>query len=168
MGAISKWLTDDDQNDLFEVLFAATLNLLFLAVIALLLWLLGSPRIAVDLAKGSGLLWIVIFVSTAILRFTHRLFRVNIYDHANAYVISNLVVSCLLQTGWSAFAALTVHRFSTGTSSWLMVILSSIGLLSCLTAFLAVSAFFQGHIYKLVSLPLALVVFISFSVWLRS
>lgn len=38
MVEISKWLTHDDQKDLFEVLFASTLNIIFLALIALLLW----------------------------------------------------------------------------------------------------------------------------------
>jgi hypothetical protein len=166
MGAISNWLTHDDQNDLFEVLVAGTLNVVFLSVIALLLWLIGSPGLAFDLAKGCGLLWIVIFVSTALLRVAHHLLRVNIYDHGNAYVISNLVVSCLLQIAWSIFAGVTVHRFIMGTSFWVGVTLYGIGVVSCLVAFFAVSAFFQGHIYKLISLPLALVVFIGFSVWL--
>lgn len=168
MGEISKWLTHDDQKDLFEVLFAVTLNVIFVAVITLLLWALGPRSLAFALAKGYGLLWIGIFMSAAVMSFAHRLLRVNIYDHANVYVISNLAVSCLLQAGWSIFAATSVHRFLPGESIWVVVALFSVGALSCVTAFFAVSSFFQGHIYKLVSLPLALVIFIIFSVWLVS
>ena len=165
MGAISKWLTHDDQKDLFEVLFAATLNILFIALIALLLWALGRPRMAFSLAKGYGLFWIVIFVTAALVNLIQRYLRVNIYDHSNADVISNLIVSCLLQAGWAAFAALTVHGFVAGAAIWILVILYLVGVLSCLIAFFAVSAFYQGHIYKLISLPLGLVIFIIFSLW---
>ena len=168
MATIGKWLTHEDQKDLFEVLFAGALNLLFLALIAVLLWLLGRSALTLALVKGYGLLWISLFVSAALVNLAHRLFRVNIYDHANAYVISNLVVSCILQAGWAAFAATAVYRFTPLGSIWVMVFLYTVGVLSCLTAYFAVSSFFQGHIYKLVSLPLALVIFLIFSVWFVS
>jgi hypothetical protein len=47
----------------------------------------------------------------------------------------------------------------------MVVILYLVGVLSCLIAFFAVSSFYQGHVYKLVSLPLALLSFIVFGVW---
>ena len=165
MGALSKWLMQDEQKDLFELLFASTLNILFLVLIALLLWPLGRPRLAFRLAQGFGILWLGIYVTTVLVKRVQRFCRVNLYDHANAYVISNLAVSCFLQAGWSAFAALTVHSFVAGASIWLMVLLYFVGALSCLIAFFAVSSFYQGHIYKFVSLPLALISFITFSVW---
>lgn len=121
--------------------------------------------LAFSLAKGYGLLWIVIYVTAALVNLIQRFFRVNMYDHSNAYVISNLLISCCLQAGWSAFAAITVHSFVPGAPIWIVVILYLIGVLSCLTAFFAVSSFYQGETYKLVSLPLALVIFIIFSLW---
>ncbi|HVQ39700.1 MAG TPA: hypothetical protein VMS31_19325 [Pyrinomonadaceae bacterium] len=166
MAEISKWLTHEDQKDLFELLFAATLNLLFLLLISPVLWMLGTPTLTLVLAQGYGLLWVGLLVSTALLKFAHRLFKVNIYDHANAFVISNLIVSCLWQAGWALFAASTVHNFRSGAPMGTVVLLYLIGLLSCLTAFLAVSSFFQGHIYKFVSLPVALLVFIIVSLTL--
>lgn len=168
IGTISKWLTHEDQKDLFEVVFAITLNILFLALTALLLWFLGRSSLTLAVAKGYGLLWIGIFVSAALTNLAHRLFRVNLYDHANAYVISNLAVSCIVQAGWAVFAATAVHRFTKGASTSVAVIVYGIGVLSCLMAYFSVSSFFQGHIYRLVSLPLSLVVFIIFSVWLVS
>ena len=78
---------------------------------------------------------------------------------------SNLAVSCLLQIGWSSFAAFTVHSFAAGAPLWLAVVLYLVGVISCLVAFFVVSAFYQGHIYKLISLPLTLISFIVFSVW---
>jgi hypothetical protein len=168
MGAFAKWLTNQDQKDLFEIVFAITLNLLFLVLITLLLWLLVRPSLAFALAKGYGLLWIGIFVSAWMINFAHRLFRVTLYDHSNLYVISNLAVSCLLQAGWSVFAATTVHRLSPGESIWIVVVLYSVGALSCVVTYFAVSSFFQGHIYKLVSLPLGVIIFITFSIWVAS
>jgi hypothetical protein len=165
MGTISQWLTHEDQKDLFEVVFAITLNILFLALVALLLWFMGRVLLTLALAKGYGVLWISIFVSVVLVNFAHRLFQVNIYDHANTYVISNLAVSSILQVSWSGFAASAVYKFTPGASTSVVVMLFGIGLLSCLTAHFAVSSFFQGHIYRLVSLPLSLVIFVSFSVW---
>ena len=164
-GPISKWLMRDDQKDLFEVLVASAVNVVFLALIVLLLWPLGSTGLALRLAKGYGVLWGVTCVAVLLAARVQEFYRVNIYDRSNAYVISNLAVSCSLQVGWSAFAALTVHSFVAGASIWLAVLLHLVGVLSCLIAFFAVSSFYQGHIYKLVSLPLALVSFIVFSVW---
>jgi hypothetical protein len=70
-----------------------------------------------------------------------------------------------LQIGWAAFATITIHYFVSGAPFWTRVILYLVGGVSCLIAFFAVSSFYQGHIYKLVSLPLALLSFIVFAVW---
>jgi len=164
-GEISKWLMHDDQKELFEVLVAATLNVVFLALIALLLWPLGKPMLAFRLAKGYAILWIVSFVTIVLVQRIYRFFHVDMYSHADAYVLSNLAISCFLQAGWSAFAALTVQSFIVSTPIWIVVTLYLVGVLSCLIAFFAVSSFYQGHIYKMVSLPLALVSFITFSTW---
>jgi hypothetical protein len=165
MGEIIQWLVHDDQNDLFEFLVALILNILFLALSALLLWPLGRLMLALGLAKGYGILWIVIFVTAVLLNGIQRFFRMNIYEHFNAYVISTLAASCFLQMGWSVFAALTVNSFVTGVPIWIVVILYLTGGLSCLIAFFAVSSIYQGQIYKLISLPLALVGFLVFSLW---
>jgi hypothetical protein len=164
MGDKVSWLLHDDQKNLFELLLALALNVLFLALSALLLWPLDRLVLVLSLAKGYGILWLATFLIYPLLMGLQHLFRVNLYDHANAFVISNLAVSCLLQVGWSAFAAMAVHGIMTGAPVWLAVLLYLVGVLSCLIAFFAVSSFFQGAIYKLVSLPLALVSFLAFSV----
>jgi hypothetical protein len=165
MGEIGRWLMDDEQRELFEILVAVGLNVVFLALVAPLLWALGSPLAAFRLAKGYVVLWVVSVVICALVLRVQSFLRVNLYDHPDAYVNSNLVVSCFLQVGWSAFAALTVHSFVAGAHAWLAVVLCLVGVLSCLVAFFVVSSFYQGHVYKLISLPLALVGFVVFSVW---
>jgi hypothetical protein len=160
-----KWLTHDDRKDLFEILVALALNVLFLALTALLLWPLGRLRLAFSLAKGYGLLWTVLGVTAILVIRLQGFLRVNLYDRANAYMASNLAVSCLLQIGWSAFAALTVHGFVSGASNWVAFILYFVGVVSCLVAFFAVSAVYQGTFYKLVSLPIALIGFLVFRAW---
>lgn len=165
MGDIIKWLTHDDQKQLFDAIIAGTLNMVFLALIALLLWPLGRPLLAWRLAKGYVIFWIVVCVIAGLVRLLQGLLRVNLYDHANAYVVSNLVACCLLQAGWSAFAALAVQGLTGGASNWMTLVLYFTGGASCLIAFSIVTAFYQGQIYKLFSLPLALITFIVFSVW---
>ena len=165
MGEFGKWLMHEDQKDLWEILFASLLNIVFLLLIALLLWPLGSPGLAWRLAKGYSVLWGVVYLAAMLVNRIQDYFRVNIYDHADAFVYSNLTVSCILQIGWSAFAALIVHSFVAGASLWIAAILYLVGVLSCLVAFYVVSAFYQGHIYRFISLPFALVAYIVFSVW---
>jgi len=164
-GEISKWLMHDDQKDLFEILVAGALNVVFLALIAVLLWFLGKPMLTLRLAKGFGILWLVTLVSIVLVQRIHRLFRVDLYTHADAFVLSNLAVSCMLQAGWSAFAALAIQDFVVGAPVWMAASLYLVGALSCLIAFYAVSSCYQGHIYKMISLPLALASFMAFSVW---
>jgi hypothetical protein len=165
MGEFGKWLMHEEQKDLWEILFASLLNIVFLALVALLLWPLGSQRLAWRLAKGYSVLWGVVYVAAMLVNRIQDYFRVNIYDHADAFVYSNLAVSCVLQTGWSAFAALTLQSFVGGAPRWMALILYLVGTLSCLVALFAVSAFYQGHIYRFISLPLALVGFVVFSLW---
>jgi hypothetical protein len=167
-GAISKWLLHDDQKLLFEILFAIILNAVFLALITLLLWPLGKPMLAFRLAEGYGCLWVLTWATLVLLSRIQRLARVNIHDHPDAFVISNLAVSCLLQVGWSAFAAHIIHDFVIGAHGWMAAVLYLVGVLSCLIAFFAVSSFYQGHVYKLISLPLSLISFIGFSAWLAN
>lgn len=165
MGDFGNWLLHEDQKDLWEIVVASVLNILFLVLIALLLWPLGSPMLAWRLAKGYSVLWGMVYFATMLGSRIQDYFRVNIYDHPDAFVYSNLAVSSILQIGWSAFAALVVQSFVAGASLWIMLILYFVGALSCLIAFFVVSAFYQGHIYRLISLPLALVAYIVFSVW---
>ena len=164
-GEFSKWLMRDEQKELFEIIVAGAINVVFLALIGLLLWPLGRASLALRLAQGYGVLWVLTFAAALLGNRIQEFFRVNLYDRHNAYVISNLAVSCLLQAGWSAFAAHAVHGFVTGTPVWTAAALYLVGVLSCLVAFFAVSSFYQGHVYKLISLPLALISFVAFSVW---
>jgi len=156
---------DDYRKELFEFLFSGLLNVLFVALVALLLWPLGSVVLALRLSKGYVVLWIVTWIATALLYRAQQLFRVDMYERANAYVFSNLTVSCLLQMGWSAFAALGVQGFVGGVGVWTAVAVYGAGLLSCLVAFYVVSAFYYGEVYRFLSLPLALASFVVFSVW---
>lgn len=165
MGSFGKWLLADEQKELWEVLFAITLNIFFLSLIALVFWPLGRPGFAFRLAKGYVILWSFIFLVGGAVSRIQEFFRVDLYDHADVYVYSNLAVSCFLQIGWSAFAVLVVHNFVAGASLPVTILLYVVGVCSCLVAFHAVSSYYQGQIYRLISLPLALAAFIVFSVW---
>lgn len=165
MGEFSKWLMHEDQKLLWEIVVASLLNIVFLLLIALLLWPLGSPLLAWRLAKGYTVLWGMVYFAAMLVGRIQDYFHVNIYDHPDAFVYSNLAVSSVLQIGWAAFAVLTLQSFSGGAPRWIAVIFYLIGALSCLVAFFVVSAFYMGHIYRLISLPFAFVSFIVFSVW---
>lgn len=165
MGEFAKWLMRDEQKELYEFLFAAVLNLVFLALAALVLWPLGDAALALRFGKGGLVLWAVLFVTFIVLAFVQRKFDLSLYSHANAYVISSAAVGAFLQAGWSAFAALAVRDYASAASLWHAVALYFVGLLSCYVAFNVVSAFYTGHIYKFVNVAVAIVGFALFCIW---
>lgn len=165
MGSIIAWLLDDKQANLFELLVALGLNVLLLLLSTLVLWPLDRLRLAADLARGYGVLWLALLVTTGLLVGIQHLFRLNPYEHVNAYVLSALLFSCCLQVGWAAFAALTVRNYAADAAIWTGVLVHLVGGLSCLGAFFVVGAIYQGAIYRLVSLPVTVVGFLIFSVW---
>ena len=165
MGEFSKWLLHEDQKEFFDYFFAIVLNAVFLALTALLLWPLGRATMAFHLAKAYWIFWTAVIVTACVLVLAQRIFRMDLYSHYDAYVISGLAVSGFVQVGWSAFAAPIVHNFVVGTPIWMVVILYAVGVLSCYVACVIVAAFYMGALYKFVNLILSIVSFIVFSVW---
>lgn len=165
IGGPIHWLMQDEQKELYDILFALTLNIVFLGLFALLLWPAGRTLLAWRLTKGYALFWVVVYVVLFVLFVCCRIFRLSVDSRFDAFVLANLAASGLPQTGWSAFAALTVHDFAHGVS-WLGAAgLYFGGLLSSYVAFNIISAFYTGSIYRQINLPLALVSYLVFSVW---
>ena len=165
MGEFAKWLMREEQKELFEFLFAAAQNLVFVVLAALALWPLGDAWLALRFAKGGVVLWVALFVTFVALAFIQRKLRLDLYSRTNAYVISAALVGALMQAGWSAFAALAVRDYASAASVWHAVALYLVGFLSCYVAFNVVSAFYTGHIYKFINLAVAAVSFIVFCSW---
>ncbi|PYS68947.1 MAG: hypothetical protein DMF69_18525 [Acidobacteria bacterium] len=157
-------LSEDEQTDLFNNLLAGVLCVVFLVVTALVLWPMGKLGLVVRFASGFGLLWLALSVTSLFLLLFRHIFRVDIDSHYNVYVVSALVVSGFWQTCWSAFAVLAIRGFASG-SIWSSVVLYLLALVSCLVAFYDIGSFYQGHIYRTVNAPLAIISFIVFSIW---
>ncbi|HEX8282143.1 MAG TPA: hypothetical protein VF588_02260 [Pyrinomonadaceae bacterium] len=165
MGEFGKWLLHEDQNELFHYLFAVALNAVFLAAVALLLWPLGKAATALSLARGFWAFWTVMILTTALVLMVRRLFRIDIDTHPDAYVIMALLVSGVLQAGWSAFAALNARDSAHGAPLWLAALLYFVGLLSCWVAFNVVAAYYMGSIYRMTNLIVAAASFVLFCAW---
>ena len=159
------WLLHEDQNELFEIVFAILLNIVFLIATTLLFWILDWETLAFRLAKGYAILWVITFLVSVTMNRIQHFFRVDLYEHSDVFLITNLSASCILQVGWSAFAALAVGSFVDGAPGTAAVILYLIGAISCIIAFNAVSSFYHGHFYRLISLPVTMTSFVVFSVW---
>lgn len=165
MGQFAKWLLQEEQKELFEYLFAIVLNAVFLLIVVLALWPMGSVGLAWRLTKAYWIFWTAVIVVASLLALAHRIFRMDLYSRANAYVITGLVTGGFLQVGWSAFVAPFVHEVVTGASVWVAIVLYAIGLVSCWVAAVVVAAFYLGTLYRMVNLALALASFVVFSVW---
>jgi len=165
MGQFAKRLLHEDQKEFFDYVFALALNAVFLVLIAALLWPMGRSTMALTLAKGYWIFWTAVIVTACVLALLQRIFRMDLYDHFDAYVITGLVFSGFVQVGWSAFAAPVVHHIAAGAPIWMAIILYAIGVISCWVASVIVAAFYMGSIYRIVNLALAALSFIVFSVW---
>jgi len=114
MGAFAKWLLHEEK-EFFDYLFAIVLNAVFLVLITLLLWPLGKASRAFRLAKGYWIFWTAVIVTACVLALLQRIFRMDLDDHFDAYVITGLLFSGFVQVGWSGFVAPVVHNFVAGT-----------------------------------------------------
>lgn len=165
MGEFGKWLLHEDRKELFDYLFAVALNAAFLALAALLLWPLGEAAAVLALAKGFWGFWTAMILTSSLLALSHRLFRVGLDSHPDAYVVSGLAVSGVVQAGWSAFAALAVRGSAADAPVWLAALLYFVGLVSCWVAFNVVAAYYAGSIYRTANLFVAASGFALFSAW---
>jgi hypothetical protein len=157
--------TSNDQKTLWEIIAAGLFLVVFLAVGALSLWPLGKVVLVLRLAKGYALFWVVLSLTSWVLRLMQQMFRVESDPPSSTYVFTNLSLSAFSQAGWSAFAALAASSFLPSSSTWLAVVLHLVGFLSSLVASVMVGAFYQGTLYKFVNGPLALISYIVFAVW---
>src|SRR5687767_13693021 len=164
MGQFSKWLLHEDQKELFDYLFAVVLNVSFLAITALLLWPMGQAVLTWRLTKGYWAFYVVLFWTAILLLILQRRLRVDMYSHYDAYVISGLVLSGVIQAGWSAFAALLIRDFTASASIWIDIVLYGVGVFSCYVACAIVAAFYMGSIYRFTNLLIAMATFVLFSI----
>ena len=165
MGQFAKWLLHEDQKEFFDYVFALVVNIVFVAVIVLLLWPLGRVNMAVRLAKGYWMFWTVLIATSAVLALVQSYFRIDLYERYNVYVISGLALGGIVQIGWSAYAAPVIRSFAANTSFSVAIVLYGIGVVSAYVASVVVGSYYSGGLYRMVNPALAILSFIVFSVW---
>ena len=163
-GGLSGWL-DRASAEVWQTLFAATLCLLFPALVALALWPAGKAATGLLLLNGFGLFWLVVSVVYFLAATIQGWLRVDLYSHSDAFVISNVVVSGILIIGWAAFAALAVRDAAAGAGPWLAGGLYLVGFLSGFVACQVIGSYYSGSLYKFASLMLGCASFPVFAVW---
>lgn len=147
----------------FVVIFV--FNALFLGLAALALWPLGMTPLVGRLAKGYALLWPAVTFSSVALGMVQAILRVNLYDHPDAFVYSNLAASAPLLSCWTAFAALSVRGFAAAAPAATAAVLYAVGFLASFVAWKVVCAVYCGELYRVVNLPVALLSFVLFALW---
>lgn len=153
------------REEVLDFLIALGLTLIFVALVALLLWPLGKAALVLRLAKGYVILWLVTALTAVLVYRVQRLLRVDTDTHYDALVISNLSHAAIMLAGWSAFAALAVRDVVSDVATWLSAILWLVGFLSSYIAFNVLTSFYSGQVYKLINLIVASASFIFFAVW---
>ena len=161
---LSGWL-DRASAEAWQVMVAVALCLLFPALVALALWPAGRAAMGFRLLKGFCVLWLVVLVAHSLLVVIQKRLRVDMYSHPDAFVVSNIIISGILMTGWAAFAALDAREATAGAGLWLAAVLYLFGFLSGLVACQVLGSFYSGHAYKLACLALACATFPIFAAW---
>jgi hypothetical protein len=156
---------DRASAETWQVIVAAALCLLFPALVALALWPAGRGAVGLLLLKGFCVLWLVVLVAHSLLVLVQKRLRVDLHSHPDAFVISNILVSGILMTGWTAFAALAARGAGTDAGLWLAAGLYLVGFLSGVVASQVLGSFYSGHIYKFACLMLACAGFPAFAAW---
>lgn len=148
-----------------DFLIALGLNVIFVALVALLLWPLGKIVLAARLTKGYAVFWIVTLITAIVLFQIQRLVRVSPETRVSTYVVSNLGHGMFLLAGWSAFAAVSIHAVTAGAAAGITTVLWVVGIISSVIAFVVVTTFHRGVIYRLGNILVALVSFTVFAIW---
>ncbi|HEX2204904.1 MAG TPA: hypothetical protein VHG91_16460 [Longimicrobium sp.] len=143
------------REQVVQFRLVVALELILLGVIALALWPAGRLGLAASLAKGLGVLLLAVWLVSAFVAVLHRRFRIDLDDHPDAFMISNLVASGVVVAGWSAFAALAVGAAAAGAPVWGAALLHLLGLVTCWMACTLVAEFYPGSLYRYTNLPLS-------------
>jgi uncharacterized membrane protein len=149
----------------WEFAVGLAVNALFLGLVALLLWSLDGPALAARLGKGYAVLWCATAFTAISVGVIQAFLRLDPTYDLNLYVAPGVAFGVVLITGWTAFAALTVRGFAAGAPFWTTVVLYVAGFLAGFVGWSVVSSFYQGHLYKLINLPLALASYLVFAAW---
>jgi hypothetical protein len=158
------WL-DRASAEVWQTIVAVALCLLFPALVALALWPAGRGAMGLRLLKGFCVLWLVVLVAHSLLVAVQKRLRVDLYSHPDAFAVSNILVSGVLMTGWTAFAALAARDSAAGAGLWLAGGLYFVGFLSGVVACQVLGSFYGGHVYKFACLLLACSTFPAFAAW---
>ena len=135
----------------------------FFVLGAMLLWLAGRLALWPPFALGMALFaacelgaWLVAIVVCKLLRW-------NIYDHANAYIVLNLLACGVPMVGWSVYAVGLINPV--GVGAWTVVLLYVTGGLSAVVSGMVASSIFNGHLYRTAALFLGLPFFMLYAAW---
>lgn len=158
-------LIQDAPIEALDFVVVFVFNLLFIGLAALALWPLGMVPLAARLAKGYALLWAALSFSAVALGMILAILRVNLYDHPNAFVYTNIAASAPLLSCWTAFAALAVRGLAASASFGAAALLYVVGFLASFVAWKVVCAIYRGELYQVVNLPVALAGFVLFALW---
>lgn len=144
---------------------AGALNVGFYLISALLLWPAGKAGFSWALGKGYLLFWLVLVAVVLAGRGLQRIFRMKSDPPSRPYILLNLLLSVAVQTGWSAFTALTARSFALGASWWLAAVIFLLGFVAAYLALLVVQGFFSGSLYRMAAAVATVVAYPLFALW---
>lgn len=143
------------QNNKGLLKNAIGLNLFFLLIISIVLWLTNNSFLIAKYVYAYGILWISLFVLMSILAILGR-FNFDEESSFSKYVIFNTIVSSTLLISWSIFNVFYINIACEDQKTIIDFVLYFIGILATYSSYALVSTFYNGRIYKKFGFPVSI------------
>lgn len=141
------------------------LALVWFGLGALMLWPFEQAALCGHFVKGYPLLVGALIGAMVVCLVVHRVFRMESDPASDAFVITNVLVSGLVQAGWAAFVALEVAGVTPGATLGLSVVAHFVGFVASYVTTATTGAFFQGGIYKTACIVVSAGAYVVFAIW---
>lgn len=134
------------------------INILFVAIAAWVCWLMGHVAFIGPLVLGFVGLWAAMIVITTLLAVIARYNRqFNMYDRAALYLGANIITSAVPLLAFVAYIVMQAHQAVLGAGWIERLALYGVGFLASYIAHAIVTVFFNGQLYAIINLFIALI-----------
>jgi hypothetical protein len=154
-------MNDELKDAASKMLIIVVINIVYLLLTGLVLWLFGAGSRTLALAAGFGLLWLALLMFSAAGVTIERVLRFNLNDRFVGFVAVNMLTSVPLVLLWAMF--LGEWARAGAAAGFSAILLYLVGFVGSYIGYTVVTSLHTGTLYRMVCLPAAVIGFIVFA-----